>query len=343
MKEKNINLDICRAIGTIAVVFYHCGDSGKSGILPFQIIEIFLNWCVPIFVFITGALFLGDVKRGSAEEMVRKRIPFFLSVIIIWGFIYNVLSMTLIEGLSAANILKAIMMVVKADTTYCFQFWYLYLLIGLYMLIPILKPWSAIHLGKKQIDNEAAIILSVALLVSIIIPTGLRIAGANGENFWKGAFTPFSAYLFYLLSGCALSRFRLPKIVERVLLITLVGQSGYFAVQLGMGGYSNLQGWYGYSSFFTWNCTALLFHAVMHVDYSQINRGLKKAVKLIADESLGIYILHVIVLMALRKVGFAYENFNPWIYPICSIFATTIICCFASKCLKRVPILRGII
>lgn len=236
MKERNINLEICRAVGTIAVVFYHCGDSGKSGILPFQIIEIFLNWCVPLFVFITGALFLGDVKRGSAEEMVRKRIPFFLRVIFIWGFIYNVFSLTLIEGLSAANILKAIMMVVKADTTYCYQFWYLYLLIGLYLLIPILKPWSAAHIGDNRFDNEAVIILCGVLLVSIIIPTGLKIAGASGETIWKGAFIPFSAYLCYLLSGYALSKFRLPNTIEKVLLITLVAQVGYFVAQLGWGG-----------------------------------------------------------------------------------------------------------
>lgn len=68
-------LNILRWISTIAVVFIHTitADStiyNKSNIL--YIIRNLLNWCVPMFVMISGVLFLNPKKEIPIKKLLKK-------------------------------------------------------------------------------------------------------------------------------------------------------------------------------------------------------------------------------------------------------------------------------
>lgn len=105
-----------RAIATIAVVFYHAGGGGNH--IVNSVVKISLNWCVPIFIMITGALFLDSPKEQTEKIILSKTLPRILGVLIIFGGIYNLISLIIINGLSFTSVLIALKMVICADTTF---------------------------------------------------------------------------------------------------------------------------------------------------------------------------------------------------------------------------------
>ena len=112
-------------------------------------------------------------------------------------------------------------MVITADTTYCYQFWYLYLLVGLYILIPIIKPWIDKYMNSDKPIQESNIVFIFLMIVSLIIPITLRIVGFEG-TVWKGAFTVFTAFVFYLFMGTYLYRWDMSKGIKCFVGVTFV-------------------------------------------------------------------------------------------------------------------------
>lgn len=138
--ERIFYLDFLRAISTIAVIVMHIGAEKSGGISVSQyntIRYMLADWCVPIFLMITGSLFLNVMD--CSFQRVFKHIKKTVLILIFWGFIYNFLSLTIIEGLSISTIVNSLKMIIFADTTYCYQFWYLYALIPMYFCFQYLN------------------------------------------------------------------------------------------------------------------------------------------------------------------------------------------------------------
>jgi surface polysaccharide O-acyltransferase-like enzyme len=333
-------LNALRAMATIAVVFYHCGPGGESDILIYQLISLFCNWCVPIFIMITGCIFLDLNKSTSMCVMIKKYITRILLVLLIWGFVYNSISNSIIYGFSSDSLISSLKMVVSADTTFCYQFWYLYLLVGLYACIPFLKPWIRSMNYQSKFDANSMLIFWG--IVSIILPTALNIIGYEG-TIWKGAFTVFSAWQFYLVCGYLIHKYEIPKIIWRGLLFSLLIQMLFFILKIAEGRFCDIRAWYGYTSFFTWNFSVILFQVFKNKFNSDVHGIVKYIVDLISKYSFGIYIFHVMILFAIGKIGFIDQIIDSWVYPLCVVPITVVVCIFITAILKKIPLLQRLV
>ena len=168
--SKTEHIVFLRAIATIAVVLYHSKPSVENGLVTHNLISLLFNWCVPIFFMISGALFFDPQKHVDFKYMINKTLNV-LKIIFFWGFIYNFISIVIIEKNISFDIFKSsILMILKADTTYGYQFWYLYSLIGIYLLIPLFKPWFDKHLKNDDIiSNECIRMLIIWFLLSTVL------------------------------------------------------------------------------------------------------------------------------------------------------------------------------
>lgn len=340
--EKRENyIDVLRCLATIAVVFYHCGPDSSSGILSYQLIELLLNWCVPIFLMITGSIFLCDDKEYTITEMW-KRTARFLGIIVVWGLVYNVISLTLIEGFSFKIIPKSLIMIICADTTYAYQFWYLYLLVGLYLVLPIIKPWMDTILAKSKPNAEIYWYYIFILFVSIIIPNILKIANYTG-SFWKGAFSIYSGFGFYLLCGAWIRRWGLQKIERLILLLSVIGIGSFIIYNFLNNVFENNFCLYGYTTYFTWAVSVLLFDTVRKIDFEKCNKKISLFFHLLSEYSLGIYIFHPMVLQIFREVGLRYEDINPWLFPLIIVPITIFVCILITKCIKCIKLTRNLV
>lgn len=162
-------LDVVRLIAMFTVVCCHCtdpfnfypGDAPNINEIKFwgAVYGSVLRPCVPLFVMITGALLLP--VRGDASVFYKKRIPRVLFPFLIWSVLYNLFPwVTGLLGLSPQVILdffpyagedvmrQSLSVAVRYILEIPFNFsilavhmWYIYLLIGLYLYMPIFSAW----------------------------------------------------------------------------------------------------------------------------------------------------------------------------------------------------------
>ena len=192
-------LDVVRLVAMFTVVCCHSADPFNfyPGEPPANIDEIkfwgaaygaFLRPCVPLFVMITGALLLP--VRGEISAFYKKRISRVFWPFLIWSVIYNLFPwFTGLLGLNPEIILdffpysgeEAARQSLNVSLGYIAEMplnfslldvhmWYIYLLIGLYLYLPIFSAWveSQTMVSCSMGNNRL-----VTLLLSVRIPIHL--------------------------------------------------------------------------------------------------------------------------------------------------------------------------
>ena len=184
-----------RLIATLGVVFLHA----SAGILDLREIpnpnDKFMHTCfkysmqfaVPIFVMISGALFLNPAKAIGYPLMLHKYVKRIALALLIFG-----LPMCFVEtyfGNTGGGVINSITHFVTGHSWT--HMWYLYMLIGLYLITPIIKPFVT-----KASDRDWTAALVLMFVMSSLFPT-LNAMGA-GLTSWMIISTP---YIFIYMLG----------------------------------------------------------------------------------------------------------------------------------------------
>ena len=151
MKSENKTLwyDNLRVIATIGVIGIHVSSayqplSGSISAYDFWVGNIFCSlsrFAVPVFVMLSGALLLS--KDYSIGTFLKKRLVRLLIPFIFWSFAY--IANSLINDFEAGSrpgfweIARNIFVQLRDGSSG--HFWYIYMIIGLYLFIPIIGKW----------------------------------------------------------------------------------------------------------------------------------------------------------------------------------------------------------
>lgn len=176
-----------------------------------------LRPCVPLFVMITGALLLP--VHGETSVFYRKRIPRVFFPFLIWSVIYNLFPwITGMLGIDPRVILDffpysgeevmrqsfAVSLEYIAQIPFNFSIlavhmWYIYLLIGLYLYLPIFSAWV------EKASERAKLWFLVAWGVTLLLPYYNEFIAQYlwGSCSWNafGMFYYFAGFNGYLLLG----------------------------------------------------------------------------------------------------------------------------------------------
>ena len=157
-------IDLLRVMAAFLVVFAHNCDSfiaafssDRSSFLTGVFAGSLTRPCVPLFVMMTGVLLLPVDTSMPLGEFYRKRIGRIIRPLIFWSIALPVMFTAYFSTVGSGS---ANPMVTLADYdsagllaklyTWVFNFnfdtvplWYLYMLIGLYLVMPILSSWLA--------------------------------------------------------------------------------------------------------------------------------------------------------------------------------------------------------
>lgn len=220
-------LDVVRFIAMFTVVCCHCTDPFNfyPGTAP-NIGEIklwgaiygsVLRPCVPLFVMITGALLLP--VRGDASTFYKKRIPRVFYPFLIWSVLYNLFPW--ITGLLGLNpqiildffpyageevmrqsfsvFLEYILMIPFNFSILAVHMWYIYLLIGLYLYLPVFSAWV------EKASERAKLMFLLAWGVTLLLPYYYQFVSNYlwGTCSWNsfGMLYAFAGFNGYLLLG----------------------------------------------------------------------------------------------------------------------------------------------
>jgi surface polysaccharide O-acyltransferase-like enzyme len=144
--KRNYTIDTLRTIATLLVIFLHVSsvyvNTGKNN-LTFDasfwvgnIVDSFSRICVPLFILISGMFLVG--RKETFKQSYQKRASRILVPLISWTLIY-VLCRVAISFIvdNPIDIKSLLTSVILGRPNY--HMWYLFMIIGLYLITPILN------------------------------------------------------------------------------------------------------------------------------------------------------------------------------------------------------------
>lgn len=217
-------VDILRFFAMFMVVMVHGGDSFNFGPPPeFQ--EQYEWWgafygsmlrpCVPLFTMMTGLLLLPI--RDSMPTFYKKRIPRIMIPFLIWSIIYclypwfvglcggtsanvnQIFPFAPTPDLSLTAALQWCALIPVNFSPYGVHMWYVYMLVGLYLFMPIFSAWVT------QASEKAKFFILCVWLFTTLFPYSTYITDLPlfGVCAWNGfqTFYYFGGFIGYLLLG----------------------------------------------------------------------------------------------------------------------------------------------
>lgn len=316
-------LDVVRFVAMFTVVCCHCTDPFNfyPGTAP-NIDEIklwgaiygaLLRPCVPLFVMITGALLLP--VRGEVSVFYKKRIPRVLWPFLIWSVIYNLFPwITGLLGIKPEIILDffpysgeevmrqslSISLDYIAQIPFNFSIvdvhmWYIYLLIGLYLYLPVFSAWV------EKASDKAKLWFLGAWAITLLLPYYNQFVAQYlwGTCSWNafGRFYYFAGFNGYLLLGHYLRNldWKLGKILAIGLPMFVIGYAvTFFGFRYitALPEYSDemLELFFTYCSLNVVMMTIPVFMLCKKVNFR--SEGIKKALANLTLCGFGIYMIH---------------------------------------------------
>lgn len=184
-----IYLDILRIIATIAVIFTHVSamhlEDLSCNSTDWQIHNIYASlsrWSVPIFLMISGALFLNHDKNVKISILYKKNILRIMTALIVWSFLYAIFQYLTIERYH--NLSSIIGLTIIGH----YHLWFLYLILGIYISLPVLVKIS---------ENKN--VLHYFMLASFIFTFILPLITETGKNILpRQVWDSFNAHPYFL-------------------------------------------------------------------------------------------------------------------------------------------------
>ena len=335
-KRENIGwVDFLRVIACFLVVFSHCCDpfvaqfdSDKSTFLTGVFSGSLVRCCVPLFVMMSGVL-LFPVNM-TMTEFYKKRIKRIVIPLIFWSIVLPLLYFIYLNAtdFSTKNPLIApenftIGATLTKMSTFIFNFnfdttplWYLYMLVGLYFIIPIFGVWM------NQASRKELKLFLYVWGISLLLPYMKMVApllgyAGNWGNMeilgrcdWNafGTFYYVSGFIGYLVLAYYLVKYPLTWSWNKMLAITipmfvvgyLITSYGYLITQnFFPGNYAYLEIVWLFAGINVFMMTFPVFVIVQKMKMPS-----SASMSRLASLTFGIYLCHfVIVQMAYDLLG----------------------------------------
>ncbi|NRA10537.1 MAG: acyltransferase family protein [Crocinitomicaceae bacterium] len=324
LKKNEPWIDNARALATICVILLHVAsdllytikkDGPTTDWWTGNILDGLTRFCVPLFFMISGALILRS--DYGLIKYLKKRFVRIVPPLLFWSLVYLFYD-NLIYEVKVESVMEFIRVSVKAliqkPNFSQYHLWFVYTMIGLYLIVPIIRKWIKHSTGKE--------------VLYFIIIWGITIIAGNP---YLHKYIPeiellyFTGHLGFMVLGYYLTTINSKNHLLAVALIVI----GAFATIYGTYYESEAIGKYSgiYYHYLSINVVAFALGVFLLVKNTTIKSNiLNKIIKVISDHSFGIYLAHVLVLVIFERNGLKISVMNPWL----SIPLITIACLLCS-------------
>lgn len=356
----DIPVDLIRALAIVGVIFLHAtNDLTPDSMTQLEVVrwitvdvyQSFARMAVPLFVMLSGALLLQPSKNESLSTFFKKRWerigpPFFF-----WGALYFIwLYFVENNAITVNSIIQGYL------TGPYFQFWYIYMLAGLYLLTPILRIVIA-HADDKLIKYFVALWVLGASIIPVI--SYFTVYDLNSTVF------TITGWVGYYILGFYLLKVKLPRllIVGLLLLGVSLAAIGTVYMSFNVGGTDSyyFQDYLSPTMILASVMAFLLLKNIKaptkKIAITPTNEGFKnqqsqsskfsKFIHLLSENTLPIFLFHLMVIEILQR-GFLGFTINGSVInsiigvPLITII-TLFLCLVVIVPLKKVPLLKKLI
>jgi surface polysaccharide O-acyltransferase-like enzyme len=340
VKEQNITwVNNLRLIAMFAVIVLHTASPllfqyGKVPVSNWLVADIYnalVRFAVPVFIMITGALLLH--REYELNDFLKKRLGRLILPFIFWSLVYVAYRWYNDEIAFTSNAWANIKLVLhQLQTGSYYHLWYVYLLIGLYLFIPILSKFV-----RNATEKELLYFLAIWLFTMLINKPYLDQFNTAIELRY------FTGYIGYLVLGHYLAykqfNFRLlPAIAAVVFIIfAFIIAAGTHYFELNKHELSTL--FYEPIGPFVLILSASVFLMAKYT-VIRLNPAFERICNNAGKYTLGIYLSHALILTLFELMDINYTIFTP----VLSIPLIALVCFLLSWLLvyvmSKLPLLK---
>ena len=313
--KRLIYIDLLKIVAIFSVIIIHVNAMRFYNIdlksQEWQIYNIFYSitkWCVPVFIMASGMFFLDPLKDISLKKIYFKYILRLAIALFFWATIYILYRSFMYNiPLDLPTYIKTLL---KAQTNY--HLWFLYVIIGLYVITPILR--KIIESAKRK---DLEYFLGIWAIFTILIPffTSFKTIEPISNLISKFSISLIGGFVGYFVIGYYLKTFELKKSI-RVLLYFL----GFIACIFTIFGTQYLtlrngaleQKLYGYlaPNVAIMSISVFVFfkYEISKIKFNPIST---KVITLLSNCIFGIYLVHDIFIITLLKLQILPNVINP--------------------------------
>lgn len=347
---RQYHLDYLRVFASIAIILLHVAAQNMNYVELagtewniYNFCNGLSRWGVPVFVMISGALFLP--REIPTKTLYKKYISRMAITYVVWSAFYAIVdpigNLIFTEGYQIS-----LLEIVGNFISGAVHLWFLPMIIGLYMCIPLIKP-----LTKN--DNLIKYFLGLSFVFCFIKTQSELVATylLNGSiatlfqnintifhNFHLDFVFGFSSYF---ILGFYLNKTDMTK--KHRMIIYILGVIGFMlTVLLNLLASKNA----GKSSEAFYSATSvnvLLMSVAVFVWFKYNAKGNDKLNKIIiklSKYSFGAFLVHIFILKVLHSFGIQSTSFHPVLsVPSITIFAT-LVSYLISSVLNKIPVIK---
>ena len=337
-QERIWYLDLLRVISMFFVIVIHATAYIGGGYENRAFASFFSGisqFCVPIFVMVSGAVFLNP----EHELKMKKYIIRIIVAYVVWSFLYAVYHSNILFEHTFNNLYVFVVHWGKGN----FHLWYLWMLMGLYLLVPVLRQVAK--------DKKASIRLIIICILFGSVPQFIdsliliKPVSVVFETNLSGIVNNYlllmpSMYVGYFLLGNYLNKSENINIKNKV--VFGIALLMYIIAVVGLGVYASIK--QGKSVIYDEYTTPL--QIIMSVGIFLFIKSFKfeKTNPIIRDLSFcsfGIYLIHPFVQSGLNKVGLLHiEKMNFALNVLTVSILTFFISFIIVYLLKKIPIVN---
>ena len=333
MKEKKriVWIDLLRVIGVVGVILIHVvsntvntfGNLSHDAHIFYVFIHYFSSFAVPLFVMISGMMFLGK-KDLTYQQMFKKYLLKIILIIVVIGTLMILMEEIFINKNISIDLFKNVFMRLIEGDIWA-HMWYLYLVLGLYLLTPVF-----ILITNNIKEKEYRIFLIILFIISIVVPSLNKLFNI------KLAFNmlSISGYIFYYFYGYYLYHYDISKkykMINYIVCMLALIYTIYRAINI-----NSLDNVYSYTTIVPFVFASL---AIIIFKNKEIKNG--KLINMIGVCSLGIYIIHQLFINIIYKV-IKFDMITSYPYVGLIVYSIIIFACsfIATYLLRKIKIIR---
>lgn len=336
--QRDLSLDVLRIAAMVAVVVLHvsgqhCREAFPGAQWVIRITaDALVRWCVPVFLMISGALFLHPARRVSLRHLYGKNLLRVIVAYFVWSYVYS------FSRINAGPWHQSLNLLLAGPS----HLWFLKTIAGLYIAVPVLRAITARR-------DTARYFLVVAAVATFAVPFALALCRQHCHPTVVGALQRFcntvnlqvtAGYSGYFVLGHYLYAYR-PR---RRWLIYALGLVALGAIVGGTIAYSHQVGkpvnWF--INYLT-PTVLLLSVAVFVLGTSHAPRWhgrLARTVVTASQLSFGVYLVHQLLLRTALQHGISSGSLHPLLgIPLLTLAA--VVASYAiSWLLSKIPIVN---
>lgn len=340
INNKNIIwIDNLRAVCAIGIVLLHVAakmsrNYDKVSENDWLISNFYINLArfgVPIFIMMTGLLSLGKqyTFKHFTKKFSRVLVPF-----LFWSFIYIIFKILILHFKN--HIILNFNFVIEYSylelvTGVAYHMWYIYMLLRIYLLLPLINQWIMVSNQKQQLC-----FMIVCFLVLFIF------CKFFDTIYLSNYIMRYAEFLGYLVLGYYLVRrkykYNIKYYIISCIIIFLLSYLyicfDSYTATINSGVYTEqFKPW----DLFQALSVFLLFYLV------PIFNKKNKILSLISEYSYGIYLIHVLIIGLFDNIGLDALSFNPLFSIPIITFCTLIISILLLYILNKLPLGKYIV